>query len=295
MKNAIMVLANNMYFFELLVKNLPKTDLKDIQFIAINETRIGDKTDEIQKIYDKYNISERVKKASILTSRKIVDKFKKDVIDNSFVEEYCMSTKNLAHWYGIKYLKLDKMFVSDEDVIFRDGFSKVFESDHNMFMHIRLSAGPSHVSDLSDNAKRYYREFCKIFGYKLTESFWTNKYLKNYESAGNKLIVAAEEDIADYEKMMKAFYESEVLYEFWTNRRVHTSWGLDEKFETFYFINRSNKELRKYVHLILSAPEKFAPNYHNTLKKYAYLHNATRGRKPEVYEYMIKNGVIEGI
>ena len=50
-EKAVLVLANNMNFFKLMVDNLPDS-IDDFTLIVVNETRIGDKTSEIRSILE---------------------------------------------------------------------------------------------------------------------------------------------------------------------------------------------------------------------------------------------------
>ena len=82
-EKAVLVLANNMNFFKLMVDNLPDS-IDDFTLIVVNETRIGDKTSEIRSILE----NSKCKDYKVFTSDLINQKFKTEVVDNEFVEEY---------------------------------------------------------------------------------------------------------------------------------------------------------------------------------------------------------------
>lgn len=291
MKNAILVLANNMSYFKLMVDNLP-TEAKDFDFIVVNETRIGDKTHEIGEILDARGILN----FRVFTSEEINERFKKEVIDNDFVDDYSMSMNILSLWFVFKYnKKIEKILLLDDDVILREGVKKLFETDHHLFKSNRLSAGPAdYYGGNSTNSLIVYEEWFRIFGVEFTEDWWTNVYLKKYANSGQRLIVRDKFDFDRYEQKLKEFFESEIFHQFWLDRRTHTSWYFDERFETFFFLDDLNDELKDSTYLILTKPEKMNEGSIKKMLRSAIIHNATNSHKARVYNLMIERGVIRG-
>lgn len=290
MKNAILVLANNMEYFNLMVKNIPDS-IKDFDFIVVNETRIGDKTDRIKKILEESKIS----RFRVFTSDEINDKFKEEVIDNDFVDDYSMSMNILSLWFVYKYnSKIGKILLLDDDVILRDGFEKIFESDHHLFKSNRLSAGAAEFYGQSQNAIDVYKEWFRIFQIKFSDNWWKNEYLKKYANSGQRLIVRSMFDLDQYEKKLKEFFKSDLFYRFWIDRRNHVSWYFDERFETFFFFDSLNNELKDTTYLVLSKPEKLNDGSFRKMMRSSIIHNATNSHKKKVYNLMIERGIIQG-
>ena len=290
MKNAILVLANNMEYFNLMVRNIPDS-IKDFDFIVVNEIRIGDKTDKIKKILEGSKIS----RFRVFTSDEINDKFKKEVIDNDFVDDYSMSMNIIPLWFVYKYnSKIGKILLLDDDVILRDGFEKVFESDHHLFKSNRLSAGLAEFHKQSQNAIDIYEEWFRIFQIKFSDDWWKNEYLKKYANSGQRLIVRSMFDLDQYEKKLKEFFESDLFHRFWIDRRNHVSWYFDERFETFFFFDFLNNELKDTTYLVLSKPEKLNDGSFRKMMRSSIIHNATNSHKKKVYNLMIERGIIQG-
>ena len=292
MKNAICVLANNIEYFNLFIQNYPK-ELKtsDFTLIVVNETRIGDKTEDIKRILAESDIPNY----KVFTSRKICDEFKKKIIDNEFVEDYTMSMNILSLWFIKRHNRtIKKVLLLDDDVILRSGIAKLFETDHHLFKSNRLSAGMAEFEDQSRNAKNIYYEWFRIFNVKFSQEWWKEKYLKKYANSGQRLIVLDKLDLSRYEEKLKKFFESEIFFAAWCERNTHVSWYFDERFETFFFFDDLNNDLKDCTYLVLSKREKLTDASIRKMLCSSIIHNATNSHKRSVYNFMIENGVIEG-
>ncbi len=289
MRNAVVILANYMDFLEIMLDNYP-SELYNTDLVIINETRIGDKTTEIRTLLNKY--SSVVKNSIIITDADINDKFT-EVIDNEFVHDYSMSMKLLPLWYLMKFYDYNKLLIMDEDVIINDGINKLFDTDHSLFKHYRMSAGPGEYNQLSKNVISLFEEFGRIFDFTFDADVYKNVYLKNYESAGQKLIIRDDFNLNKYEEKLKKFFESDLIHSFWLRRRVPTSYALDEKFETFFFLDVTNDDLKPSTYLIIGRPENTTDKQYIALKKYAIIHNATRSHKVKVYKRLMNCGLIK--
>ena len=79
---AIIVLANNLQFFQLFINNIPNT-LNDFILIAVNQTRIGDKTKQLNQILNKSIINSypnKKKNFYILSNINEINKSNKNII-----------------------------------------------------------------------------------------------------------------------------------------------------------------------------------------------------------------------
>lgn len=287
---AIVVLANNMKFFKLMAQNFP-SDINDYLLIVVNEQRIGDKTEQIEEILQE-SICNNYK---IFGSELILKKFKEEVIDNAFVDSYTMSMNILSLWFVYRFNKrIEKVLLLDDDVILRDGLADLFRNNKNVFKYNRLSAGMSDFFAQSLNAQEILFEWFKIFDIDFTLEWWQGVYLKKYANSGQRLIVKTMFDLQEYEKKLKQFFESEIFEFAWNERRRHTSWYFDERFETFFFMETLNDDMKKYAVLVLSRPEKLKENYYRRLKETTIIHNATNSHKKDLYNEMIERGIIRG-
>ena len=231
----------------------------------------------------------------VFTSREICDEFKKKVIDNEFVEEYTMSMNILSLWFIKRHNRaIKKVLLLDDDVILRPGIAKLFETDHHLFKSNRLSAGIAEFENQSRNAKNIFYEWFRIFNAKFSQEWWKEKYLKRYANSGQRLIVLDKLDLNKYEEKLKEFFESEIFLDTWRKRNSHVSWYFDERFETFFFFDDLNNDLKDYTYLVLSKREKLTSASVRKMLRSSIIHNATNSHKRSVYNFMIENGVIEG-
>ena len=289
---AIIVLANNLQFFQLFINNIPNT-LNDFILIAVNQTRIGDKTKQLNQILNKSIINNYM----IIPSQIINNKFKQDVISNQFVDSYCMSMNILSNWYIFKYINdIQKLMFLDDDVIIKNGFQKIFQNNYDMFKYIRLSAGKVNYNDQSKNVRRCFDQFFKIFNIKFSTEWWTNFYLKKYINVGHWYTNKKLFDINNYESKLKLFFQNKVFEQLWNNRKTYASFMFDQKFLFFYFINEINDALRPYTYIITNGPQTFT-NLKEIKKlqrhpQYVIIHNATKSRKAQLFKILIDNGYI---
>ena len=291
-ENGVIVLANNMRFFKLLVKNIPET-INGCTLFVVNEVRIGDKTKQIEQVLMNSIIQNYV----VISSQEINSKFKKDVIDNEFVQSYSMSMNILSNWYIFKYINgVQRLLFIDDDVLLRTGFQKLFEQNHNMFKYLRLSAGGVDFYKQSKNMQSYFEQFFRIFDIKFSEQYWRQRYLKRYISSGQWYSIKSLFDVVRYQSKLKQFFLCKVFFDLWNKRKSHTSYFFDERFLMFYFQNNLNDDLKRYVYIIINGPEKFV-EYKEIKrlfkhKEYAIIHNATKSRKNEIYDILIEQKLI---
>ena len=283
--NVICVLANNMSFVEAMVANLPN-DFTNYTLVTVNESRIGDKTREIREILDLFN----VKDSLVIDSKDIVKQLKREVIDTTFVDEYTMGMNILMLWYVMKQFKgVERILLTDDDVIFFKGLATVFENDKNMFTSFRLSAGP--VYELaSDNRKQYMREWAELFGYTFSKE-WYDEYIRCYKASGQRYIVRSQFDLDFYEESLKKFFMCEKFLERWRKRRTHTSWFFDEVFECMVF-PYFNNGMNKYTNVIVSKPEKIDESSYARMSNRPIMHNATKSHKLRLLQNMRDRHII---
>lgn len=289
-KNAICVLANDIKFFKLMICNLPE-DFKDYALIVVNEDRIGDKTQTLQKILKMYNVKNYI----ILKATDIVNEFIKQnkLKTTKFINDYTMGMNILSLWFLIAKYNFNKILLTDDDVIFFEGLKNVFSLNKNAYVTYRLSAGLKYEK-LGKTEKKVFEEWYKIFDLTLNKETH-DAYIKNYLSSGQRLIVVKNINIKEYEKYLIKFFESKILFERWENRKVPTSGFLDERFETFFFLNKIEKDLLKdFVTIHCLGIEKTKDNDYYKFKNKTIFHNATKSHKKEIYKEMIKRGIIKG-
>lgn len=261
--NKIVILANDINQLEAQFVNLPK--LKS-EYIIVNETRLGNKVDEIKALADKHNIN-----AQVVDGQIIVDKFKKKVIDNQFVDDYTMGLNILLPWY------FGEALYTEEDVILSDGIEDVFSLTSSAFVTSTISASGS---------ANVRVEFEKLF-MPFTDAEW----VKTHTMSGQRYYKDFDLDL--YEKRLYDFYNSEFLHNFWLKRRTHRSGFLDERFESCFAYETGilNNDLSKFTQIEIRKPEKV--NFDKYKIKKPLWHNATVSNKLKWLDALRKQGLIK--
>lgn len=289
--NAIAVLANNTKFVGYMLANMPKS-LENVYWFIVNETRIGDKRDELAKIAE----NSRLKQYEIVDSKQIVTECKEHIINNDFVDAYTMGMNILMIWWIFKYRpEIDKVLLVDDDVLFFNGIEDFFNYEQHAFRQYRMSAGLTNFNEQSKNVKKTLHEWFKVFEIdNVTQDWWKNTYLKNNLSSGNRMIVKNCFDIKRYERYLKRFFESKWLKTCWDNRRTPTSGYMDERFETLFYIDESNRLLNYESCIFISKPEKVSDNEWKKLcsGRYKLVHVANKSYKQKTYELLVERGLI---
>lgn len=280
--NAVCILANNMDFFKHQAENyLPECDI-----LVCNETRIGNKIDEIKTL---------LPRAIIIDSQDVVKEFSK-ICDTPFLHSYTMGMNILLQWYVFKHYNYDKVLFTEEDVLFTPDIMNIFNEDHNLFCVWTFSACCTNYDKLKDLKKEYVDEFDKIFNLNFTsENFgyiWKNTHI----ASGQRLYIRDKFDIDTYIKYLIAFYSSKVFEACWDRRKSHRSYYLDERFEGFYAykLGYLNGDIWKYTYLELRKPEKVDFNKYKKIKTCGGIwHNAAMSHKYKWYENLKNYGLID--
>lgn len=285
MKKAICVLVNNLYYFEKMVNNFPD-NIRDYKLYIVNETRLGDITEDIEKIV------QGKAKYKIIKGSTILQRFKREVVDNAFVDKYCMGMNILAQWFLFRYTDCDKILFLDDDIIFSD-VSSIFDSDESMFKHYRLSAGRTRFKDNSKNHRLCFKEMFKVFEMKLDKESYA-RYLKWYINSGNRYYCRKDFDLPAYEKALKRFFENDIIEKLWDNRQTHVTFYFDEKFETLFAMVTGiiNNGLKRDVFLECSALPKIIEKGKYSIRHKIW-HNVTVSHKANLYRWLTDKNIIK--
>lgn len=262
--NNIIILANDVIQLKAQIENLPELKCK---YTIVNESRIGNKVDEMKRLAEDLNIP-----AEIVDGQIIVDKFKKEVIDNNFVDSYHMGLNLLLPWYYKEGL------FTEEDVILSEGIEDVFNLPNSAFV----------TSTLSYNSSNVVRpELEKIF-----MPFSDEEWKYTHTMSGQRLYKDFDFDL--YEKRLYDFYNSEFLRDFWSKKRSHRSSFLDERFESCFLYESGilNNDLSKYTQIEVSRPERV--DFSKYKIKKPLWHNATSSHKLKWLKALREHNIIKG-
>ena len=108
--NAICILCNDLERFKIITDNLPKLE---VDLFVINDTRLGNKIDELKKIYSN---------ATFIKGSDIIESFPRH--DN--IDKYGLSVKLLIPAYMFKKYSYDRILLLDDDVLITDKISEFF-------------------------------------------------------------------------------------------------------------------------------------------------------------------------
>lgn len=282
--NYIAILVNDLEVFKYIVQNIT-LDKNNYRFILFNDTRIGDKTKIIERLAKVNNLKFR-----LFTDADVNDKLV-EVVDTQFVFDYSMSLNILMLWFCMKYCKnIDKLLILDDDVIIKGEILELFD-DRPKFMSDSL-AGLNMFVGIRDGNKKsieLYNEFNNIFDMNVDPHF----LYKNYMNGGVKYYVRRYIDMNEYELYLKRFFESNLIYEMWLNRRSYKTKFLDERFEQMLAIklNIQNHNMDKYAILVNQKKEKINFKMFKTTKKKLF-HVCNNQWKRQTFEKLVEMGVI---
>lgn len=285
--NYIAILVNDLEVFEYVVKNIT-LDKSKYKFILFTDTRIGDKTRTIKKLAESNNLNFR-----LFTDAEVNNKLVK-IVNTPFVFEYSMSLNILILWFCIKHCRnIDKLLILDDDVLINGDISMLFD-DKPKFMRDSLAAANLIHGIKCGNKKSIdlYNEFNRIFDMSVEPHF----LYKNYMNGGIKYYVRMYINIDLYELYLKRFFESNVIYEVWKNRRSYKTFFLDERFEQMLAIKFKmyNHDMDKYSMLVNQKFEKIDFRKFETTKK-KLLHICNNQWKMQTFEKLVEMGVIDDV
>ena len=286
--NAICLLVNNLDFIQTFIKNLPK-NIDKYDLILINETRIGNKIKSISKI------TENLDNVIILDSQEIANEFKEKVVNTKFVDEYTMGMNILAQWYIFIKYDYEKVLFLDDDVLINEKIDEIFENDKCMFYKFGLSCGGQAYDDNNVKYKALIKAFGDMYGLDINRTTYKDLWKNNHLANGQRLYYRKDFDIEKYTDDLAKFYSNEILRTFWLNRTMHTSYHLDEWFETLFAYTAGiiNDELKKYTYIEMSDNKRIDFNKYNKINKCPIWHNATASHKTDWIIELKKHNLIK--
>lgn len=287
MKNAILMLCNNMTYLKAFIDNY---DQQDEDLIIINETRIGNKIDKIKDITK--NI-----RCIVLDNKDIVEKFKEDNnCNNKFIDEYTMGGNILQNWYIFKYMDYDKVIVLDDDVLINN-IDKVFSYNKSLFYLFALSAGAKEYDLNSSIELLKVKAFGDIFDIEINRENYKEVWTKNHINAGQRLYLKTEFDINKYEEYLVKFYTNSVMRFLWFKRKKPGSYYLDEWFESMFAYKTGiiNDILRtgKLAYIEIRNDDKADFTKYDKHKTHCIWHNATCSHKVQWLNKMKEHNLIK--
>jgi hypothetical protein len=244
--NAIVVLVNNIEFFETMLRNMPEQT--DSELVIITETRVGDILGKIRKLLQRYKIEGRV-----FTSEQI-NKYMLKALEFTesgkiYLEQYTMGMNINVQYFLLTHpqSKYEKVLYLDDDVIINKDLSDLFKREEYASLKYLLSAG---VKCENDERHIKWRKFagCEF-----------QAWLHGYINSGQRLYSRSQSFLKLYKLMLERFYNSEYFYGQWshwkeTGKNKYYAFFQDQNFETSvtmrYGVNNDN--MKKYCRLILS-------------------------------------------
>lgn len=269
MKNAIVILANDMELLKAQVDNLPALNC---DYIICNETRIGNKIDEIKKM---------IPSAIIIDSADVIKEFSK-LHTSEFLNDYTMGMNILLQWYVFKFMDYDRVLFTEEDVILNEKVNSIFNEDKCLFYCWAISASTKPYNELKSKDFNYVNALDKLFNINFTADNYLEIWKNAHLASGQRYYVRDKFDLQLYEQKLIAFYSNETFHNCWLNRRNHRSYYIDERFEGFFAYSSGiiNNGMRPYTYIEIAKPEKRDISKYNCIQKCGGIwHNATVSNK----------------
>lgn len=267
--NAICILCNDIERFKLVTRNLPD-EMPDL--FVVNDTRLGDKTKELAKIYPK---------ATFIEGQTIIDEFP----NHENISRFALVHKLLIPWYMFKHFDYDKILLLDDDVFITDKVNDLIDSHDNGVLHNGLLAPHGCNSDNMRN--RVIKYTAKMFG--------ISQYEKLGQVNAGHILFDRKTINDEYQDIVYKWVTSEFFTEVLNAQKSWRSYFLDETFMTFFCLKNNYSSLsRKEVVLIISKYEKCDYELISRwFKKKALIHNCLQKHKTDMFHDLVEKGIIK--
>lgn len=269
MRHAICILTNDLTRFEIISRNFP-ANMPDL--FVINDTRLGDKVDELKQIYSN---------ATFIKGKDILDDFS----NHENVSRFGIILKLLIPDYMFKNYDYDKILVIDDDIIVTDKISELFEINNNAVIR-----SPT-VMDANDNVSS---PRCKAIRLAVN-AFNMPLDFKHQQFNGGQVLY--------YKKLFNADDYANALVEYICNptftsvlnaQKSWATYALDELFTTTFMVKYGFEYFSKYVHL---HEKKYIDTdltaLDRKLKAKALVHIVTRINKLNIFRDLQREGIIK--
>lgn len=291
-KNFMAIVANNLTFIEYMMQNIDCEAYKDVHFCLFNDTRISDKTKELDEIMSKFDV-----KYSIFTDKFVTKKFLECTNctprAEKLLKDYSMSLKFLSWWFIFKFNKsAKKVVLSDDDCVYKPDFVEIF--NENKMMSQKCIFGSSGIYKFSE-------VLIEILGYDVDYDYFVDYMKKNKINSGMFLFVKSCFDLGYYENLICELLDSDVFHKTWYNPRRKSPFidSLDEVVLTAWLYKNDGFKFddinTNWNYQLMCNPSKLLDN--SLIKNFnrkASTHFCVGKYKYEMYNRFIKLGLIKG-
>lgn len=220
MKNAIVILANNMIFLNTLLKNMPKQTNSDL--VIINESRVFPLAEDIRRCLDKYDLKARIFDADQINGY-VVKQLNLTEDGKEFSKNYTMGMNIEAQYYLLTHPKspYEKILYFDDDVLINADLCNIFKN--YKFGFAKNMLGYTFTKDL------YAQRLAEIYG--AGPVAWK----QNHINSGQRLYHREIEPI--YKWILELFYNEPLFKQAWENYKAGISgykmkgFFIDQNFE----------------------------------------------------------------
>lgn len=265
-KNVICILANDLDIFPIITSTIKQ---ENYDVIVINDTRIGNKIDDLKQIYPN---------ATYIDGMNMIDEFRTDIYD-SIVLSYPLVLKWLIPWYIFKHYQYDKLFLLDDDIVLSDNFHNLFD----LYEHGACYSLPIYKSSTSEDDISYkmYQDLFELF------NIPSKAYCRI--NGGNILFNRSDITTNKYTDMLITFMKNQYVIEMVNyivdKKRSYRSFTLDEAFLTMFAVKNDYTSLNKEICLVMNKADKV--DYDKLVKTYnkkSLVHIVTRINKLNVLQ-----------
>lgn len=204
-ENLVVVLENRDSLAKIMAANLPI--LRDnTSFLFIIEDRIGTTEKIITENFDSSKIDYEIIKATDM-----ITLWNETHKPSDFMTQHTMSAQMMYMWYIRHYCpEVKKVFYTDDDVVLKDDFEKVFDYEYSLFIPLFANGLPKDLDNASAKQKLLFNEFNKLFDFDMND--WSKLY-KYYLGGGNAMLVMDQLDLDYYERCLERYYSSKIIEE----------------------------------------------------------------------------------
>lgn len=281
MRYALAILANNLVYFEAMMRNMPKQN-KNIDILVVNEIGIGDKREQLKQIADECGVEVQMFSSRIVTKACAADLTLSED-GKKFIVSYAMGMNILFQYYAMEHLGYDKVLFLDDDVLINKDLMPIFEKHDFAFFKALIGYRIGKTA--------YDKRLVELYGD--CAAIWD----KNHINSGQRLY--SKRIVPKYRRMLEVFFNDEHFYAAWFLNSIgekyykQKSFFLDENFENCLAKKTKvlNNDMKEYTRLVfnLSLPKNL-----NLLRDREILHYAcSKNAKIKFIEIMREAGVIK--
>lgn len=296
----VCVLCNNLYFFKLMLVNMPKQS-EEIGFVIFNDERVVDLKEDIKAFLKEYKDKTGCNNRFKVVSAKEVNEYLLSSLEGltksgkQYLQEYTMGLNiNVQYYIMSKYKEVKKFVYLDDDILINGDLEEVFKEEDFLYVGNNFCSGKEWTEKDSFAQEVLYLADVSL-----------ERWKTHNINSGCRLFICRDGYLKVYEDLLVMFYNNREFRRYFalykaTGKYRTRSFFQDQYFENCFLwrINRQNSNMHKYCRLVYSFVNKRGEYaglkdkrlYNNKL----FTHYAlSKKNKMEFLKSLIEEGIIK--